>query len=220
MALRKAKSQSTTGKGHQNVPKFGQQILPEELVETTSLSVIPEIVEELTETELEERQRLELKVERTFLSAGRALKLLRDKRLYRDRYKTFEEYCQVRFGFHRAHSYRLIDAVQVFENLSLKCLQFGDILPTKESQCRPLIPLELEEQPQVWQRAVEAAGGKVPSARIVKTIVDRLKEKPLPQISHSYMRGDAFILQGLSGPERRYNNCWAIAKRCPKGDRP
>ena len=38
------------------------------------------------------------------------------------------------------------------------------------------------------------------------------KEKPLPQIPLSYKRNDAFILQRLSGAERHYNGCWAIAR--------
>jgi len=58
------------------------------------------------------------------------------------------------------------------------------ILPTKETQVRPLTKLEPEEQRSVWQQAVEAAGGKVPTEEIVKDavlrhkgIVERLKEK-------------------------------------------
>jgi len=126
-----------------------------------------EVVEELSPEEEADRSRLELKVERAFYESGLALVELRSRRLYRSTHKSFEEYCFERFGFQRAHSYRLIDAARVVDNLSSGCLQFGDIIPSSESQCRPLIKLEPDEQRQVWQEAVEQAGGKVPPARIV-----------------------------------------------------
>jgi len=88
----------------------------------------------------------------------------------------------------------------------------GSHLSTSERQVRPLTNLKPDEQREIWQQAVETVGGKVPTARIVKNIVDHLKEKPLSQIPLSYKRNDAFILQGLSGAERRYNGYWAIAR--------
>ena len=107
--------------------------------ETTDSSHTPvEVVEELSPEEEADRQRLELKVERAFYESGKALVELRSRRLYRSTHKSFEEYCQDRFGFQRAHSYRLIDAARVVDNLSLGCLQIGDIIPNNESQCRPL----------------------------------------------------------------------------------
>ena len=47
------------------------------------------------------------------------------------------------------------------------------MLPTKESQCRPLAKLPPKQQREVWRTAVERANGKVPSARIVKEIVNQ-----------------------------------------------
>jgi len=51
------------------------------------------------------------------------------------------------------------------------------ILPTKETQVRQLAKLEPEIQQQVWQQAVEQVDGTIPTERLVKGIVDRLKEK-------------------------------------------
>ncbi|MEH2039992.1 hypothetical protein [Nostoc sp.] len=45
------------------------------------------------------------------------------------------------------------------------------ILPTNERQVRPLVALEPEVQPTAWQQAVQVAGGKVPTGRIVKDVV-------------------------------------------------
>lgn len=73
---------------------------------------------------------------------GNALLAIRDKRLYREQYGTFEEYCRGRWGLGRAHAYRLIEGASVIANLS----PMGDILPTSERQARALTRLEPEQQ--------------------------------------------------------------------------
>ncbi|WP_254433094.1 MULTISPECIES: hypothetical protein [unclassified Dolichospermum] len=133
---------------------------------------------ELTKEEEGERFRLERQVERAFSEAGKALRQLRDRKLYRNSHKTFDEYCKDRFSYNRSRSYQLIDAASVVDNLE-ECPQIVDILPTAEGQVRPLTKLEVEEQVRCWQEAVEAAGGKVPSGRIVKSIVDKLQKYPV-----------------------------------------
>lgn len=143
------------------------------------------------------------------MEAGSSLRQLRDKRLYRSTHRTFEEYCRHRFGYNRSRSYQLIDAAVVVDNLK-QCPQFVDIFPTTESQCRPLAKLQPNEQWQVWTEAVEQAGGKVPSGRIVKSIVERLNEKPL-RYAHDFCSvGDVFALTGLVEAERKYNDCPSV----------
>ncbi len=39
------------------------------------------------------------------------------------------------------------------------------ILPTRESQVRPLVGLDPDKQHQAWTRAVKEAGGKTPTAK-------------------------------------------------------
>ncbi len=221
MTFKKVRNQFGRDEKQQKFSEPSQKNLGEEVGAAT---VIPEVVEELTEEELEDRHKLELKVERAFVEAGKALKQLRDRRLYRDLHKTFEEYCQVRFGYTRRSVDYLIAGSQVVDNLNASCQQERDftvemrknlsqkILPTKLEQIRALTNLEPEQQRQVWDEAVKAAGGKVPSGRVVKGIVERLKEKPIQKLSLIYKRGDAFILQGLTGTERRYNGCWALVR--------
>ena len=149
---------------------------PETIV-TVDTTIISTQIEELTEDEEKERHRLELKVERAFVEAGTALRQLRDGRLYRSTHKTFEEYCRDRFGFSRAHPYRLIDAAAVVDNLSSINTQNNlspnrrQIMPTAMEQVRALTTLEPDAQQQVWHQAVDEAGGKVPSGRIVKRVV-------------------------------------------------
>jgi hypothetical protein len=61
---------------------------------------------------------------------------IRDKRLYKDRYATFEEYCQKRWEFTRAYASNLISAANAADNLSTMVDK-----PTHESQVRPLTAL-------------------------------------------------------------------------------
>jgi len=182
--------------------------------ETTDSSHMPvEVVEELSPEEEADRQGLELKVERAFYEAGCSLRELRDRRLYRSTHKTWEEYCFGRFGFKRHAANLKIAASDVFENLVTKSHQ---ILPNKETQVRPLAKLEPEEQYQVWQQAVEAAAGKVPTERVVKEavlrhkgIVERLKEKNPPPIE--FIQGDVVEIQAASrSPLHPFNGMWSI----------
>lgn len=190
---------------------------PEEILSVSESSdeeviAVPavQILEELTEAEAAELHRLEFKVERAFYEAGAALREIRDKRLYRSTHRTFEEYCRDRFGMTPRPAYYLISAAGVVENLEMRT-NGSQILPTNERQVRPLTKLEPDEQREVWQQAVVEAGGKVPSGRIVKGIVEQLKEKPLRTASAFCEVGDVFTLIRLEGAERKYNGCWAIA---------
>lgn len=177
---------------------------------TDAISIDADVIEfeELTPSEEEERRRLEEIVERSFVEAGRALRRLRDGKLYRSTHKTFSDYARDRFGFKRRHPYRLIDAASVFENLIEMCPtrtqnenltnvpedEFDEkshservspnrtqILPTSEYQIRPLTSLSPAQQKIAWQQAVSVADGKIPSHRTVKDVVQRIREKnPVP----------------------------------------
>lgn len=103
----------------------------------------------------------------TFVKVGNALLEIRDSRLYRAHYGTFEEYCRGRWGIERAHAYRLIDAAEVVNNLS----PIGDILPANESQARPLSKLTTQYQREVWPTIVDTApNGHITTAHIEHTI--------------------------------------------------
>jgi hypothetical protein len=166
-------------------------------------------VPELSEEEQSDRLHLERRVERAFFEAGKALMELRDRRLYRSTHKTFEDYCRDRFGHSRRQSYLLMDAAVVFDNLLEKCDQFDHIFPTAEGQVRPMTKLEPHEQHEVWQQAVQEAGGKVPTGRIVKDVVQRIMERT--QVPNSYQIGEVCQILSKDNPELRgKGGCWAI----------
>ncbi|QLE45146.1 hypothetical protein FD723_32975 (plasmid) [Nostoc sp. C052] len=192
---------------------------------TATINVTAAQVEELSEAEERDRLHLERRVERAFFEAGKALAELRDRRLYRSTHSTFEEYCKDRFGFERRHPYRLIEAAGVVDNLIKMCPNWTQnqieddlstvhsdqrqILPTSEGQVRPMTKLKPEEQQEVWQRAVEVAGGKVPTGRIVKDVVQRIMERT--QVPNTYQIGEVCQILAKDDPELRgKGGCWGI----------
>ncbi|MBD2472168.1 hypothetical protein, partial [Nostoc sp. FACHB-145] len=159
--------------------------------------------------EQRDRLALERQVEHAFYEAGKALKELRDRRLYRSTHKTFEEYCRDRFGYSRRQPYLLMDAAVVFENLKEKCDPMDHILPANERQVRPMIQLEPQQQQKVWQQAVQVAGGKTPSGRIVQSVVDQIRERT--KIPNPYREGEICILVPKDNPDLRgKGGCWGV----------
>lgn len=115
---------------------------------------------------------------KTFVDVGLALMEIRDGRLYRESYGTFEDYCRERWGMVRQHANRLIAAAGVIENLE----PIGSILPETESQARPLAQLPDNVQAEAWKIAVETApDGRITAAH-VQSVVDNYirKEEDYP----------------------------------------
>lgn len=146
---------------------------------------------ELTTIEASELQEHEAIIERglkTFVEVGGALLAIRDGRLYRQEWGTFEDYCQSKWGISKTHANRLIDSAEVIANLT----PIGVIpLPATESQARPLASLSAEEQPIVWRMSVDTApNGKVTAAH-VQAVVNEYKapaiiEQPKPITDNTY----------------------------------
>ncbi|MES1026189.1 hypothetical protein ABN584_25165 [Gloeocapsa sp. BRSZ] len=191
------------------------------IIESPCREAHADVLEELSDSEERERYRLEFKVDRGIAQAWLALKELRDRRLYRSTHKTFEEYAKDRFGYNRAHAYRLIEAAQVLENLSPNWRQNipqdemspngRQKFPNSERLCRELAKLPPHSQPIAWEKVLETSGNKAPTAKLVKGIVEQLQEKPLLQARDFCTCGDVFTLVKLEGSMRKYNGCWAIA---------
>ncbi|QHG20581.1 hypothetical protein [Nostoc sp. ATCC 53789] len=176
---------------------------------SATITVTAVEVTELTQEEQSDRLHLERKVERAFFEAGKALTELRDRRLYRSTHKTFEDYCRDRFGHSRRQSYLLMDAAVVFDNLMEKCDPMDHILPTNERQVRPMTKLEPHQQQEVWVKAVEQSGGKVPPARIVKNVVQQIMERT--QVPNTYQLGEVCQILVKDNPELRgKGGCWGI----------
>ena len=104
----------------------------------------------------------------TFYEVGKALDEIREQKLYRETHKTFEAYCQEKWGMARQTANRFIGAARVMEILE----PIGSKIPTKESQIRPLAQLPPELQIQIWQEAVESSPNGIPTGAAVKRLVE------------------------------------------------
>ena len=93
-----------------------------------------------------------------FIEVGEALTEIRDKKLYRLDYGTFEEYCQKKWGWTRQHCYRLIQAAPV-----LKCNPGVTNLKTAVA----LSSVPPPRRAGIVQKIV-AAGQKVTAAAVAK----------------------------------------------------
>jgi hypothetical protein len=87
----------------------------------------------------------------TFIEVGEALFIIRDKRLYRREFNTFEDYCQEKWSLGKRYVNQLIQASEVISNLGA----IAPVLPQTESQTRPLTSLEPEIQKEVWKEVVK-----------------------------------------------------------------
>ena len=110
----------------------------------------------------------------TFVDVGNALLEIRDKRLYRQEYNTFEEYCREQWGFSKNYANKLIASTEAVLNLGT----IVPILPKTESQARPLTSLEPEEQVEAWKRVITSTPeGKITAAIVLKAAKEVEREK-------------------------------------------
>jgi len=117
-----------------------------------------------------------------FMLAGKALKAIRDEKLYRAAFNKFEDYCRERWGLCDKYAYHLIDAYTVVKHLDreLETSPIGEIrLPTNESQVRPLTPLEPAQQLKAWKQVLKGCKGKPITAVEVEAVVAKMRGKTL-----------------------------------------
>jgi hypothetical protein len=141
----------------------------------------------------------------TFIEVGQALRTIKEKRLYRISFKTFEDYCVGMWAFKRSEAYRLIDASVVISNLS----PIGDILPKTESQTRPLTSLEPEIQKEVWKEVVkqsEETRQPITAAKVQSVVNDW---KPVNQEIKEVKNEPMFA---ISTPEELLKKAKEVAK--------
>lgn len=121
--------------------------------------------ESLSELETKDFQSFEKVIAKglqTFYDVGNALSAIRDKKLYRNSFKTFEDYCLKRWGMSKPRAYQLIQAADITENLST----IVDKNHINEGQIRELASVPAHEQKLVYQLANELTEGKVTGSAI------------------------------------------------------
>ena len=102
---------------------------------------------------------------KTFVEVGQALMLIRDKRLYRAEFGTFEDYCQDKWQLDRRYANRLVMASKVVNSLGSI-----DPKPKIETHARPLTKLEPELQAEAWQKTVEQHGENITQKKVEEVV--------------------------------------------------
>lgn len=149
----------------------------------------PLLVEKLSLAEEQMLFRCEDQVRRgieSAIEAGEALNTIRDKRLYRAEFRTFEDYCASRWKMTGRRARQLSDFFAVRRTIQEAIPQYdlaatvapdtrvaGDrlVLPENERVVRKLAGKAPAEQVSIWKEAVKSApGGKV-TARDVERVI-------------------------------------------------
>jgi hypothetical protein len=142
----------------------------------------------LTEEEQRDLARREEYIEenlQTLFSVGKAFADIRDRKLYRESHRTFEEYCRERWQISRPRAYQLIDASIVQETVSTN-VDKNMPLPTNESQTRALKKAPKEKQPELGEKAVKSNNGNAPTARqIIQVIETEFEEKKPAKVTRA-----------------------------------
>ncbi|MCA9235676.1 MAG: hypothetical protein KDA44_09395 [Planctomycetales bacterium] len=127
----------------------------------------------------------ELCIERglkTFREVGAALIAIRDQRLYRAEFKSFEAYCQERWGWTRRRADMLIEATTTADMIENNCSH----RPANEAQTRPLAAVPKKSRAEVWEQAVQTApldkhgAPKITAKHVAETVQTWQEDEPPP----------------------------------------
>ncbi len=137
------------------------------------LSIVPGTLTVLESKDLADKEQIISKGRKVFVQVGQALIGIRDKKLYRASYSTFEEYCDKKWQFCRSYAHRVIEAAGVYEVLK----DAGhSVLPESESHVRGLIGLSKTQQEKVWNEVVKEASHEAVTAKLIRQISSKYKK--------------------------------------------
>jgi hypothetical protein len=90
---------------------------------------------------------------KTFVEVGIALAEIRDSRLYRSDFKTFEDYCREKWGWNRQHCNQLISGAAAVNSLPVGM----DTIVSNQGQARELAKVEPAKRVEVITQAAATA---------------------------------------------------------------
>lgn len=128
---------------------------------------------------------------RAFISAGKALQNVRDRRLYRDDFPTFDEYCRDRWSMTRIQADRFIREWPIAQRL----IPIGFKPP--ESQVREIVPVHdrhgMDAAVSVYRVVAETEGVTV-TAQVLHNVVSLLPEEwddaAAEKVIRAYLAGE------------------------------
>lgn len=107
-----------------------------------------------------------------FVEAGKALKTIRDKQLYRQGFESFEAWSEHELNLSGRRVLQIIESAETYENLKF----VSTVTPKYEAQVRPLAGLTPVDQVEAWSEAVAAAAPAEPSGVEVKAAADKRRK--------------------------------------------
>ena len=120
------------------------------------------------------------KAAKSFVDAGIALHEIRSKKLYREKHKTFESYCQEMHSISRQYANNLIRAGKVTKELETIVSKNDLPLPNNEAQVRELVKVtDPKERAEIYEGALEIVDGDVEllTAEVIRKEVDKSQSK-------------------------------------------
>lgn len=158
------------GSANGQLTKYIPPASPEKAVEG---AFVPTVLTQEQKTELTKCELVIMDGVAKMYEAGRALMTIREEELYKDKYRTFDDYCRERWGYSKSHANRLIGAAGVVDVLT----PIGAKVEN-ESQVRALTGLKPAKVEKAWEKATKlAAGGKV-TANLVRRAVNEVTGRP------------------------------------------
>jgi predicted Rdx family selenoprotein len=150
-------------------------------IETVGEGGAPTIVagEPLSPAEVRHLKSLEGRIAKglqTFREVGVALMEIRDSRLYRASFESFEDYCRERWQLGRDRAYQFIGAAEVIKAIG------DDPALANEAQARELVEVMHNSPDQVkviWQRVKDA--GVPVTAPLIRRVVREVMEPEAPK---------------------------------------
>lgn len=110
-----------------------------------------------------------------FQEVGDALLKIKEAKLYRQTYTTWESYLQSRWGMSDSQSMRLISASQICREIAAS----GVTPPQIESHARELRIVPEGERAKVWQEiTTEIPAEQLTAEQIADKVAERVKRKP------------------------------------------
>lgn len=170
-----------------------------------------EITEQLTAMERSALTHAEAEIEnglQSFIEVGEALAKVRDERLYREDFASFEAYCRERWGLSRSLAYDTIAAAETVVQMSA----IADVpTPVNVGQARELRGLEPQQAVEVMVEATVTAP-KPPTASDIR----EARERIAPRVDHAAL-ADAAVAEF---PDLAYyrdeapdlEHCWRLAE--------
>jgi hypothetical protein len=131
---------------------------------------------------LKELERVIERGKQTFVDVGLALAEIRDSRLYRKDFSTFEEYCQSRWGWNASRSRQLISSAQAVSSMeSVTAVTLGQKSVESERHARELSKVKNPVlRSQVWREVTESAAqtNTQVTTNLIKETVDKYVRTP------------------------------------------